>query len=158
MNPMLNLPILSTNRSQPSMHNISHMMNQGLSLSCRPQLRPFKECLINNSGSNGTQLMNSQQKLVLTDNLNANTYHGNSHESFTKEFYDEFGCKLTRAKGIVIEKQGPITGKGKAPATAGKRRKRASGDKLSDKFGNIHRHKVLPCDAVVDLLQGYGYP
>nr|GEX28617.1 basic helix-loop-helix leucine zipper transcription factor [Tanacetum cinerariifolium] len=70
MNSMLNLPIQSTNRSQPSMPNLSHMMNQGLSSSFRTQLGPFKECLINSSGSDGTQLMNSQQKLVLPDNLN----------------------------------------------------------------------------------------
>ncbi|PWA74544.1 Basic helix-loop-helix leucine zipper transcription factor [Artemisia annua] len=71
MNPMLNLPIQSTNRSQPSIPNLSHIMNQGPSLSSfRPPLGPFKECLINSSGSDGTQLMNSEQKLVLPDNLN----------------------------------------------------------------------------------------
>ncbi|GJU09538.1 transcription factor SPATULA [Tanacetum coccineum] len=70
MNPMLNLPVQSTNRSQPSMPNLPHMMNEGLSSSFRPQLGPFKECLINLSGSDGTQLMNSQQISVLPDNLN----------------------------------------------------------------------------------------
>ncbi|GJQ95140.1 basic helix-loop-helix leucine zipper transcription factor [Tanacetum coccineum] len=57
MNPMLNLPVQSTNRR-----------NFKWPIFRYDEMKT--ECLINLSGSDGTQLMNSQQISVLPDNLN----------------------------------------------------------------------------------------